>query len=156
MSQNENKPATDKPAEPVPTGTPTTAPVQAASGGITPAATAPTPAKTEAKAVVQVNSYIPGGLNRQIVNPVQNPAQSDQNFPFAAGHKMHEVAQTQNFFTFPLDTYYNVFEAIYYFSDETNRNRYNYEQQQLIISRIVRAAIDFGIPIDGIREKLQN
>jgi DNA-binding transcriptional MerR regulator len=67
---------------------------------------------------------------------------------------MHEVAQYQNFFTFPLDTYYNIFDAIYYFSDEKNRNRYTYDQQQLIISRIVRAAVDFGIPIEGVREKL--
>ena len=103
---------------------------------------------------MKVNSYIPGGLNKDVVNPVENPAQSDQNFPFAAGHRMHEVAQYQNFFTFPLDTYYNIFDAVYYFSDEKNRNRYTYDQQQLIISRIVRAALDFGIPIEGITEKL--
>ncbi len=141
--------------------TPTPAPVTvpaahpgaqgAATQTVTPAPAAPKP---EEKAVVKVNSYIPGGLNKDVVNPIPNPAQTDQNFPFSAGHKMHEVAQYQNFFTFPLDTYYNVFDAIYYFSDEKNRNRYNYEQQQLIISRIVRAAMDFGIPIEGITEKL--
>ena len=95
-----------------------------------------------------------GRREQRCGQPNQNPAQSDQNFPFSAGQKMHEVAQYQNFFTFPLDTYYNIFDAIYYFSDEKNRNRYTYDQQQLIISRIVRAAMDFGIPIEGIREKL--
>lgn len=129
------------PAQAAPPATPTPAPAPAAP-------------KAEEKAVVQVNSYIPGGLSKDVVNPVPNPAQTDQNFPFSAGHKMHEVAQYQNFFTFPLDTYYNIFDAVYYFSDEKNRNRYNYEQQQLIISRIVRAARDFGIPIEGITEKL--
>lgn len=124
-------------------------PVQGASP--TPAPAAP---KAEDTAVVKVNSYIPGGLSKDVVNPIPNPAQSDQNFPFSAGQKMHEVAQYQNFFTFPLDTYYNIFDAIYYFSQEKNRNRYTYEQQQLIISRIVRAAKDFGIPIEGIRDKL--
>lgn len=131
-------------------------------GGATQAAPAVTPAppappatpKAEDTAVVKVNSYIPGGLNKDVVNPIPNPAQSDQNFPFSAGHKMHEVAQYQNFFTFPLDTYYNIFDAILYFSDEKNRSRYTYDQQQLIISRIVRAAVDFGIPIEGVREKL--
>src|SRR3569832_892112 len=103
----------------------------------------PNDVKSEEKAVVPVNSYIPGGLSKDAVNPVVNPAQTDQNFPFAAGVKMHEVAQYQNFFTFPLDTYYNVFDAIYYFSDAKNRCRYTYEQQQNIISRIVRAAQDF-------------
>lgn len=113
--------------------------------------------KSEEKALAQTGNYVPGGLNAEIVNTTtKNPAQSDQNFPFATGHKMHEVAQYQNFFTYPLDTYYNVFDAIYYFSDEQNRNRYTYEQQQVIMSRIVRAAQDFGIPIDGIREKLAN
>jgi hypothetical protein len=124
-------------------------PVQAATP--TPAPAAP---KAEETAVVKVNSYIPGGLNKDVVNPIPNPAQSDQNFPFSAGQKMHEVAQYQNFFTFPLDTYYNIFDAIYYFSEEKNRNRYTYDQQQIIISRIVRAAKDFGIPIEGIRDKL--
>ncbi len=123
-----------------------------------PAATpAPAPASTpkaEETAVAKVNSYIPGGVDQALINPIPNPAQSDQNVPFSAGHKMHEIAQYQNFFTFPLDTYYNIFDAIYYFSDEKNRSRYNYEQQQLIISQIVRAAIDFGIPIEGVREKL--
>ncbi len=112
--------------------------------------------KTEEKAIAPVNDYIPGGLNREIVNPVKNPNQSDTNFPFSSGHKMHEVVQTQNFFTFPLDTAYGVYDAIYYFSEEKNRNRYSYEQQQNIISRIVRAAIDFGIPIEGITEKLMS
>ncbi len=121
-----------------------------------PPAPTPAPVKTEEKAIAPTNDYIPGGLNRAIVNPVKNPNQSDTNFPFSSGHKMHEVAQYQNFFTFPLDTAYGVFDAIYYFSDEQNRNRYTYEQQQTIISRIVRAAIDFGIPIEGIREKLMS
>ncbi|HEX2913591.1 MAG TPA: hypothetical protein VH186_22500 [Chloroflexia bacterium] len=112
--------------------------------------------KPEEKAITPVNTYIPGGLNPQVLNPVVNPAQSDKNFPFSAGHNMHEVAQYQNFFTFPLDTYYNIFDAINYFSDENNRDRYTYEQQQIIISRIVRAAQDFGIPIEGIRDKLKN
>jgi hypothetical protein len=135
-------------APPAATPAPTSAPAQAASP-----APAPAP-KPEETAVAKVNSYIPGGMNKDIINPIPNPAQSDQNFPFSAGHKMHEVAQYQNFFTFPLDTYYNIFDAIYYFSDEKNRNRYTYEQQQLIISKIVRAAVDFGIPIEGVREKL--
>lgn len=112
-------------------------------------------AKSEEKAIAPVNSYIPGGLNKDVLNPVVNPNQTDQNHPFGAGWKMHEVQQSQNLFTFPLDTYYNIFDAIYYFSDETNRNRYTYEQQQIIISRIVRAAHDFGIPIDGITDKLK-
>lgn len=128
--------------------TPSPAPTASAA----PAA-APAP-KPEDAAVVKVNSYIPGGLSKDVVNPIPNPAQTDQNFPFSAGRKMHEVAQYQNFFTFPLDTYYNIFDAIYYFSDENNRNRYTYDQQQIIISRIVRAAKDFGIPIEGIRDKL--
>jgi hypothetical protein len=131
-------------APPAATPAPTSAPAQAA----------PAAPKAEETAVAKVNSYIPGGVNRALINPIPNPAQSDQNFPFSAGHKMHEVAQYQNFFTFPLDTYYNIFDAIYYFSDEKNRNRYTYDQQQLIISRIVRAAVDFGIPIEGVREKL--
>lgn len=129
----------------------TAVPAQAAVPA-TPAA--PAAPKAEEAAVVKVNSYIPGGLSKDVVNPIPNPAQSDQNFPFSAGHKMHEVAQYQNFFTFPLDTYYNIFDAIYYFSDEKNRSRYTYDQQQIIISRIVRAAKDFGIPIEGIRDKL--
>jgi hypothetical protein len=135
-------------APPAATPAPTLAPAQAAPP---PPPAAP---KTEETAVAKVNSYIPGGVTRDIINPVPNPAQSDQNFPFSAGQKMHEVAQYQNFFTFPLDTYYNIFDAINYFSAEKNRNRYTYDQQQLIISKIVRAAIDFGIPIEGVREKL--
>lgn len=136
-----------------------TPPAQPASPTTMPAgvnAGASASVKPEQTAIAAVNSYIPGGLNRDIVNPIVNPAQSDVNFPFAAGQKMHEVAQYQNFFTFPLDTYYNVFDAVYYFSDAANRNRYSYEQQQNIISRIVRAAQDFGIPIEGIRDKLMN
>ena len=133
-------------ASPAPSAAPTGSPAPA---------TAPAPAKTEEKALAPTG-YVPGGLNRDILKAVPNPSQTDQNFPFAAGHKMHEVAQTQNFFTFPLDTYYNVFDAIYYFAEEKNRNRYTYEQQQNIISRIVRAAQDFGIPIEGIRDKLKN
>ena len=119
----------------------------------------PTPAAAPGKPAADlapVNDYVPGGLNQAIVNPVKNPHQTDNNFPFASGHKMHEVAQYQNFFTYPLDTSYNVYDAIFYFSDENNRNRYTYEQQQIIISRIVRAAIDFGIPIEGIRDKLMS
>ncbi len=112
------------------------------------------PNETE-KAIVPAG-YVPGGLSPEVVKPVTNPNQSDTNFPFSAGHKMHEVVQYQNFFTFPLDTYYNVHEAVQYFSDPANRARYSYEQQQLIISRIVRAAIDFDIHIEGIRDKLQN
>jgi hypothetical protein len=100
--------------------------------------------------------YVPGGLNPEIVKAVNNPKQSSQNIPFSAGLKMQEVKDYQNFFTFPLDTSFNVFDAIAYFSDAANRNRYSYEQQQNIISRIVRAAIDFDIPIDGIRDKLQS
>ncbi len=69
---------------------------------------------------------------------------------------MHEVAQYQNFFTYPLDTYYNVTDAIHYFSDEKNRSRYTYEQQQLIISRITRAAHDFGMSIADVTDKLKN
>jgi hypothetical protein len=109
------------------------------------------------KAIVPKGAYIPGGLNKEVVKPVhdQNPRQSDTNIPFSAGSKMHEVVQYQNHFTFPLDTYYNVFDAIYYFSNEKNRNRYTYEHQQLIISRIVRAAIDFGISIDDVTNKLK-
>jgi hypothetical protein len=152
---------TESPGVQLENTTPTPAPVTvpaahpgAQGASTTQAAPAPAP-KAEETAVAKVNSYIPGGLNPEIVNPIDNPAQSDQNFPFSAGHKMHEVMQYQNFFTFPLDTYYNVFDAIYYFSDEKNRNRYNYEQQQLIISRIVRAAQDFDIPIEGVREKLR-
>ena len=172
MSQNETNSNTGPKPNPEQGLTPPAQPAKNAPEGInageakpiaaaTPAATVPAaaapaaPAKTET-AVVKVNTYIPGGLNRDVVNPsTPNPSQSDQNFPFAAGHKMHEVVQSQNLFTFPLDTYYNVFDAVYYFSDEKNRNRYTYEQQQNIISRIVRAAIDFGVPIEGIREKLR-
>src|SRR5262249_12061802 len=144
--------------------TPPAQPAANVPAGVNPGTPAPAPApapkpaeaapKAEEKAVVPVNSYIPGGLSKDVVNPIPNPAHSDQNFPFSAGHKMHEVAQYQNFFTFPLDTYYNIFDAVYYFSEEKNRNRYTYEQQQIIISRIVRAAKDFGIPIEGIRDKL--
>jgi hypothetical protein len=144
------QPAANVPAGVNP-GTPDPAQAAAPAPAPKPAEAAP---KAEEKAVVPVNSYIPGGLNKDVVNPIPNPAQTDQNFPFSAGHKMHEVAQYQNFFTFPLDTYYNIFDAVYYFSDENNRNRYTYEQQQIIISRIVRAAKDFGIPIEGIRDKL--
>ena len=164
---NPGAPVTVSPGVQLENATPTPAQVTVpathpgAQGAATPTQVAPAPApaptpvpKAEETAVVQVNSYIPGGLSKDVVNPVPNPAQTDQNFPFSAGHKMHEVAQYQNFFTFPLDTYYNIFDAVYYFSDEKNRNRYNYEQQQLIISRIVRAARDFGIPIEGITEKL--
>ena len=117
-------------------------------------AAAPTAASPESKEIAPVNSYIPGGLSSDVVNPVQNPSQTDHNFPFSAGQKMHEVAQYQNFFTYPLDTYYNIFDAVHYFSDENNRRRYTYEQQQVIISRIVRAAHEFGIPIEGITDKL--
>lgn len=164
MSQNEqNVNPEAKSTNPVDNSasTPPAQPAANVPAGVNPGKAAdPTPKppepapKAEEKAVVPVNSYIPGGLNKDVVNPIPNPAQSDQNFPFSAGHKMHEVAQYQNFFTFPLDTYYNIFDAIYYFSDENNRKRYTYEQQQIIISRIVRAAIDFGIPIEGIRDKL--
>jgi hypothetical protein len=100
--------------------------------------------------------YIPGGLNKDLVKPVTNPSQTEQNHPFAAGLKIHEVKDYQNFFTFPLDTAYNVVEAITYFSDPANRNRYTYEAQQLIISRIMRAAIDFDVPVDGVRDKFLN
>ncbi len=117
---------------------------------------APAPATTEQKAIAPVNDYIPGGMNKEIMNPVKNPNPTDLNTPFSTGHKMHEVAQTQDLFTYPLDTYYGVFDAISYFSDEKNRNRYNYEQQQAIISRIVRAAQVFDIPIEGIRDRLMN
>ncbi len=113
------------------------------------------PATTTTAIVPEVGGYVPGGLNKEIVKPVQNPGQADTNFPFSAGSKMHEVAQYQNFFTFPLDTYYNVFDAVAYFSDEHNRNRYTYEQQQNIISRIVRAAHDFGISIEEVTDKLK-
>lgn len=165
---NPGAPVTETPGETVQKATPATPPAtvpvvnQAGAGAAAtpqadpaaaPAPAAPAAPKQEAP-VVKVNSYIPGGLSKDVVNPIENPAQSDQNFPFGAGRRMHEVAQYQNFFTFPLDTYYNVFDAVYYFSDEKNRNRYTYDQQQLIISRIVRAALDFGIPIEGITEKL--
>lgn len=109
----------------------------------------------EQKALAPIQ-YVPGGLNPEIVKAVNNPKQSSQNIPFSSGLKMQEIKDYQNFFTFPLDTSYNVFDAIAYFSEEVNRNRYSYEQQQNIISRIVRAAIDFDIPIDGIRDKLQS
>jgi hypothetical protein len=112
-------------------------------------------AKKEETAIAPVNSYIPGGMTKEVVNPVVNPQQTDLNHPFASGHKMHEVQQTQDLFTYPLDTYYNIFDAVYYFSDAENRNRYTYEQQQIIISRIVRAAHQFGIPIEGITDKLK-
>jgi hypothetical protein len=110
--------------------------------------------KKEEKAIAPVSEYVPGGLNPAALKAVKNPNQSNDNIPFSAGHNMREIVQYQNFFTFPLDTTYNVYDAVSYFSDEKNRNRYNYEQQQIIISRIVRAAIDFGIPIEGIRDKL--
>ncbi len=122
---------------------------------VNPGSSAPAVA-VETKEIAAVNSYIPGGISKDVLNPVVNPAQSDQNFPFSSGQKMHEVAQYQNFFTFPLDTYYNVFDAIYYFSDAKNRSRYSYEQQQTIISRIARAAHEFGIPIEGITDRLMN
>lgn len=112
-------------------------------------------AKSGETAIAPVNSFIPGGVNKEILNPVVNPNQTNQNHPFAAGTNIKDVQQSQNFFTFPLDTYYNVFDAIYFFSDENNRNRYTYEQQQIIISRIVRAAHDFGIAIEGITDKLK-
>ncbi len=111
---------------------------------------------TETSKEIVPATYIPGGLNPAVVKPVTNPYPAESNFPFSAGHKMNEVAQYQNFFTFPLDTYYNVHDAIAYFSDPANRDRYTYEQQQLVISRIVRAAIDFDIDIDEIREKFKN
>lgn len=98
--------------------------------------------------------YTPGGISKEAFKPVENPNQSDTNFPFSAGRKMHEVQQSQNLFTFPLDTAYNVLDAIAYFSNPVNRERYTYDQQQLVISRIVRAAIDFGIDIEGVREKI--
>jgi len=113
----------------------------------------PNPAITTA--IIPQGGYVPGGLNKDIVKTVENPKQADDNFPFSAGSNMHEVAQYQNFFTYPLDTYYNVFDAIHYFSDEKNRNRYNYEQQQLIISRIVRAALDFGITIQDVTDRIK-
>src|SRR4051794_37543358 len=106
----------------------------------------PNPATTTVLA--PEGGYVPGGLNKEVVKAVQNPKPADTNFPFSAGSKMHEVAQYQNFFTYPLDTYYNVTDAINYFANEKNRNRYTYEQQQIIISRIVRAAIDFGMDIE--------
>src|SRR5436309_646743 len=140
MSENPNTPA--EPVKPVDnphveankTTNPPAQPAQNVPAGVnagSPAPAAPAP-KPEEKALAPVNSYIPGGLNREVVNPVPNPAQADDNFPFSAGHKIHEIAQYQNFFTYPLDTYYNIFDAIYYFSDEKNRNRYTYEQQQII------------------------
>ncbi|MEI7556720.1 hypothetical protein [Candidatus Chlorohelix sp.] len=109
----------------------------------------------EEKALAPV-TYVPGGLNPSVVKANVNPTPSNQNHPFAAGLKINEVMNYQNFFTFPLDTEGNIFDAITYFSEAENRNRYSYEQQQLIISRIVRAAIDFEIPIEGVREKLQS
>ncbi|MEI6043005.1 MAG: hypothetical protein WCS37_01320 [Chloroflexota bacterium] len=107
------------------------------------------------KALVPEGVYLPGGLNQEAIKPIPNPKLSNSNFPFSAGAKIQEVVQYQNLFTFPLDTYYNVFDAIFYFSTEKNRNRYTYEHQQLIISRIARAAIDFGISIDDVTEKLK-
>jgi hypothetical protein len=115
--------------------------------------TNPNPATTNA--IVPEGNWVPGGLNTAVVKPVQNPNQADDNFPFSSGHKMHEVAQYQNLFTYPLDTYYNVTDAINYFADEHNRNRYTYEQQQIIISRIVRAAHDFGMEIEDVTSKLK-
>jgi hypothetical protein len=151
--QLENAPPAPPPVT-VPAAHPGAQGAAASAQAAPPVASAPAAPKPEEAAVVKVNSYVPGGLSKDVVNPVPNPAQTDQNFPFSAGQRIHEVAHYQNFFTFPLDTYYNVFDAIYYFSDEKNRNRYTYEQQQLIISRIVRAALEFGIPIEGITEKL--
>lgn len=114
----------------------------------------PNPATTTA--IVPEGTYIPGGLNQSVVKPVQNPKLASDNFPFSAGSHIEEVAQYQNLFTYPLDTYYNITDAIRYFSDPKNRDRYTYEQQQIIISRIVRAAQDFGMDIPDVSDRLKN
>jgi hypothetical protein len=100
-------------------------------------------------------TWSPGGIIHDPAKSAENPRPSDENFPFAAGQKMHEVMQYQNHFTLPVDTAYSVHEAIEYFQNPKNRERYTYDQQQLIWSRIVRAAIDFGIDIDGVTDKIK-
>ncbi len=111
------------------------------------------PATTSA--IVPDGAYMPGGLNKNVLKPVVNPKLASDNFPFSAGSNMQEVVQYQNLFTYPLDTYYNVTDAISYFSDAKNRERYTYEQQQNIISRIVRAAHEFGMEIEDVTDKLK-
>jgi hypothetical protein len=100
-------------------------------------------------------SYMPKGISPALIKEVENPNPSDINFPFAAGQKMHEVMDYQNHFTLPVDTAYSVIEAIEYFSNEKNRERYTYDQQQLIWSRIARAAMDFGIDIEDVTDKIK-
>jgi hypothetical protein len=82
-----------------------------------------------------------------------NPNPSTHVIPFLAGHKYHETAQADNFFTLVLDSSQHIHDAIAYFSDEQNRSRYNYDQQQLIISKIVRACQEFGIELEGISNR---
>jgi hypothetical protein len=79
-----------------------------------------------------------------------NPQPSTKVNPFLAGHRYNETAHADNFFTLVLDSSQHIHDAIAYFSDSTNRNRYTYDQQQLIISKIVRACQEFGIEIEGI------
>lgn len=85
---------------------------------------------------------------------VPNPNPSMQVSPFLSGHNYSETAQYDNFFNLVLDTSAHIYEAIAYFSDEKNRNRYTYDQQQLIISRIVRACQEFGIDLEGVSNRL--
>lgn len=85
---------------------------------------------------------------------IPNPHPTTNVSPFQAGHKYNEVAQYDNFFNLALDSAQHIFDAVAYFSDEKNRSRYTYDQQQLIISRIIRACQEFGISVDGVSNRL--
>ena len=59
-------------------------------------------------------------------------------------------------FAYPLDTANGVYDAVAFLSDDENRARFTSDELQLVIGRIVHAAQDFGIEIEGISNRIQN
>ena len=159
MSDNPNKPTDPThPAEkegnaaefgtkPPTAGTPTVVPPQQASAE---AQHPQTPVKAEPQRAMP-QGIVQAQEKKQLNYP--NPHPSFELNPFLSGHKYAEVSQYDNFFTLPLDSSQHIFDAISYFSEEKNRNRYTYDQQQLIISKIVRACQEFGINLEGISNR---
>ena len=123
---------------------------------ITPQAPKPETQQTQTPVKAEPQRAMPQGLT-QAVDKNQlnypNPHPSMQLNPFQSGHNYNQVSQSDNFFTLVLDSSQHIHDAIAFFSEEKNRNRYTYDQQQLIISRIVRACQEFGIELEGVSNR---
>ena len=107
-------------------------------------------------------------LSVQGTDPATPVARKKRPFnpPYIGGYSAGEVtiykdgeATTRRLdplFAFPLDTSNGVYDAVAYLADDENRARYTTDELQLVIGRVMRAAQDFGIEVEGISNVYKN